>query len=83
MHALRAQRRALQHAEAMLLVDDDEPERVKRDGLLGQRVRADDEVDRAARELREHLAPLRRRAALPVSDATRNRDASSSRRIVR
>ena len=39
----------------------DEAQLVERDGLLGQRVRADDEVDRAARELREHLAPLRRR----------------------
>ena len=71
---LRAQRRALHHAEAMLLVDDDEAQLLKRDGLLGQRVRADDQVHRAARELRQHLAPLRGASTLPVSSATRNRE---------
>ena len=74
MHALRAQRRALQHAEPMLLVDDDEPELVERHRLLGERVRADDEMDRAARELGANLAALAPRVTLPVSDATRNRD---------
>ena len=67
----------------MLLVDDDEAELAERDGLLGERVRADDEVDRAAGELRDASRGASPRVALPVSDATRNRDVSSSRRIVR
>ena len=41
---------ALQHAEAVLLVDDAEPEPLEGDALLDERVRADDEVDVAARD---------------------------------
>ena len=41
MQPLRAQRRALQDAEAMLLVDHRQPELAERDVLLHQRVRAD------------------------------------------
>ena len=63
------------HAEAMLLVDDDQPELVELDRLLGERVRADDEVDRAARELGARISRRFAAVALPVSEATRNRDA--------
>ena len=58
---LRPQRRALQHAEPMLLVDDHQPELAEADRLLDQRMRADDQVQRPAGELRLHLAPLLRR----------------------
>ena len=44
--ALGAERLALLHAEAVLLVDDGEPEPRERRGLLHQRVRADDEQRR-------------------------------------
>ena len=83
MQPLGAQRRALHDAEAVLLVDDDEAERAKLQRLLRQRVRADDQVGGAARDLGVGLAPARGAVRLPVSDAIRNRDASSSRRIVR
>ena len=63
MQALRAQRRALQHAEPVLLVDDRQPELAERDVLLHERVRADHQVQRAAGELREQLAALPRRRA--------------------
>ena len=42
--ALVAQRHALVHAEAMLLVDDDERELIKLDAFLEQRMRADDKL---------------------------------------
>ena len=71
---LGAQRRALQHAEAMLLVDDDQPELAERDVILHERVRADDQVERAAGELRLRLAALprrrARRSAAPRGSAT-------------
>ena len=50
------------------------PSSLKRDVVLDQRMRADDQVDRAARELRLQLAALPRAAWLPVSSATRKRD---------
>ena len=50
---LRAQRGALRDAEPVLLVDDHQPQLVERDRLLHQRVRADDEVRRAALDVRE------------------------------
>jgi hypothetical protein len=54
-------RRALHHAEAMLLVHDGEPEARQRHALLDQRVRADDDLRRGVvRERRQHLAPLLR-----------------------
>ena len=59
--ALVAQRQPLVHAEAVLLVDDDQAELRERDALLHQRVRADDDV-RAARAAR--ASALAR--ALPV-----------------
>ena len=55
----------------MLLVDHDEAELVERHGLLDQRVRADDQMNRAAGELRQRLAPLRAASTLPVSAAPR------------
>ena len=60
---------AVGHAEAMLLVDDDEAEIVKRDLVLEKRVRADDDVEFAAgharRGCRLRSLPLSR----PVSTA--------------
>ena len=47
----------------MLLVDDHQAEPVKSNGVLHERVRADDEVCRAARQFRQHVAPPRRRDA--------------------
>ena len=61
MQPLRSQRRALQDAEAMLLVDDDQAELLEPHVALDQRVRADDQVHGARFDLRE-LAPARRRA---------------------
>ena len=48
--ALLAQRGALLHAEAVLLVDDDDPEGAEAHVVGEQGVRADDEVHRPARE---------------------------------
>ena len=45
----------------MLLVDDDEPELLETDVALDQRVRADDQVQRARFDLRELFAAFRRR----------------------
>ena len=61
MQALGPERRALQHAEPVLLVDDDETELAEADRILHQRMRADGEMDRTAGELRLQLAPLLRR----------------------
>ena len=61
MQPLRAKRRALQHAEAMLLVDDHEAELLELHVALHQRVRADDQMDRARLDFGELLAPRRRR----------------------
>ena len=58
METFRAQGRALQDAEAVLLVDDREPQLAERDVLLHERVRADDQLKRAAGQFREGLAPL-------------------------
>ena len=66
---------ALQHAEPVLLVDDHQPEPVKPDVPLHQRVRADHQVDRAAFDLGELLPPRRggrrRRSAAPRGTARR------------
>ena len=83
LHAFLPQRRALQHAETMLLVDDDEPELLERHGLFSQRVRADDEVHGAARELRQHLPPPRRRQRCRSATRRESATLSSRRRIVR
>ncbi len=61
---LAAQRQPLRDAEAMLLVDDRESEAVERNGVLDQRVRADDELRLAARHGLLRRA-LRRRAKAP------------------
>ena len=47
VHALLHQPQPLQHAEAMLLVDDGEAQLLELDVLLEQRVRADDDVHQA------------------------------------
>ena len=71
---LGAQRRPLHHAEAVLLVDDHQPQLAERDRILHQRVRADDQVERAGGQLRLRLAPLPRRrrcrSAAPSGSAT-------------
>ena len=61
---LGVQRRALAHAEAVLLVDDDDREAVEVHVGLDERVRADDERQLAGRELAEDVAraAARRRA---------------------
>jgi len=61
---LRVQRRALAHAEAVLLVDDDDRQPVEAHVLLDERVRADDERQLAAGELADDVgtADLGRRA---------------------
>ena len=57
-HALRGQRRALAHPEAVLLVDDRERERRKLELVLEQRVRAHDEQRLARGEARLQRPPL-------------------------
>ena len=61
MQPLFAQRRPLQHAEPMLLVDHHQPELPEGDVALDQRVRADHQMDRPVLDLGELLTPLRRR----------------------
>ena len=56
LRALFAQRQALMHAEAMLLIDDHQDERGECDALLEQRVSADDDRRRALAELFERGA---------------------------
>ena len=63
--AFQAQREALMHAEAMLLVDDREPELAEIDLLLKQRVRA----DRDLRLRRSRRAPAPR--ACPCASGCR------------
>ena len=53
--ALRLQRQALVHAEAVLLVDDGEGEVAEHDVRLEQRVRADEDVDLAGGETLEQV----------------------------
>ena len=67
--ALLAQRQALMHAEAVLLVDDHERERGELDALLEQRVRADDE----RRATRGGYARARRCAPCPSAARSRAR----------
>ena len=59
----RTQRRALHDAEAMLFVDDGEPERAEVHRALHERVRADDQMDVAGRKAREQIAPLAARSS--------------------
>ena len=73
---------ALQHAEAMLLVDDDQGQRAELDVLLHQRVRADDQVDVAALDRRQQRRGARPRSIRPLSSATRKRVCASQREIV-
>ena len=60
MHALLHQSEPLQHAEAMLLVDDREPQLLELHVLLEQRVRADHHV---RQPFRHQLLELRLLAA--------------------
>jgi len=64
-----SQRHALVHAEAVLLVDDDERQVAKRDTFLEQRVRADDELRITAGDAVERIAP--RRGALAAAEPGR------------
>jgi hypothetical protein len=50
--------RPLRHAEAVLLVDHDEPQRVELDVVLDERMRADDQAGGAALEVRQDGVPL-------------------------
>ena len=59
-HALFPQRHALVHAEAMLLIDDDEAESTKADAFLEQCVRADDQRSAAIGDRGKGFAPRRR-----------------------
>ena len=68
--AFGAERQALMHAEAMLLVDDGEAEIAEADALLKQRMCADDDVDLARGQSRER-ARARRAVSRPVSKARR------------
>jgi hypothetical protein len=61
--ALLAQRQALVHAEAVLLVDDHQPQPRETDLLLEQRVRADGQRCLAQRQCLQRGAALRRRHA--------------------
>ena len=63
--ALGLEREALMHAEAMLLVDDDEAKVVERNVLLEQRMRADQDVDAARLERVEDARRARVRARGP------------------
>src|SRR5439155_711547 len=56
MQRLRPERRALQYAEPMLLVDDGQSELLEANVALHERVRADDQVDRARVDFGELLA---------------------------
>ena len=56
--ALRSQRRALEHTEAMLLVDDRESQLAECHLLLHERMCADHHLNRSAGELRQDLAAL-------------------------
>ena len=75
--ALAAQHVALLDAEAVLLVDDHDPEGGELDALLEERVGADHDVDLAAVEPGREAAPLRGGDRL-VSSATRTGRSPSS-----
>ena len=62
LEAERLQQLLLRHAEALLLVDDHEPEVLRHDVAREHPVRADEHVDLALRQLGEHLLRLLRRA---------------------
>ena len=55
---LAVERRALAHAEAVLLVDDRERQPARSDRILDQRVGADQQAKLAGGEPLEHVAPL-------------------------
>ena len=54
----------MRHAEALLLVDDEQAEIVKMNVLLQQLVRADDQIDLANGQVVERLFLLLRRAVI-------------------
>ena len=64
MQPLRAQRRALQHAETVLLVDDDQAQRREAHVALDERVRADHQMHAARFDLGQ-LLPARRARRRP------------------
>ena len=73
--SFRLQREPLMHAEPMLLVDHHKSEVAERDGLLEQRVRADENVDATFCERGKDLFPLSAFLA-----AAEERDLQSCRR---
>ena len=89
--ALLLQPQALLHAEAMLLVDDDQGELCEIDALLKQRVRADDDADLAGGDGVERAAARARRLraatpappAGPAAGTSRGSCASAARPAVR
>ena len=60
---LAVERAALVDAEAVLLVDHRDGQAVELDRLLDQRVRADQQLQLAARELAEQVGAAARRAS--------------------
>ena len=60
----------VRHAEALLLVDDDQAEVLERHVLLEQPVRADDDVHRRRRRCRDHVLLLLARVRKRESSAT-------------
>ena len=71
LRRLGVERRALAHAEAVLLVDDDDREAVEAHVGLEQRVRADDERQLAATRACASVSARRDALVEPVSSATR------------
>ena len=59
----RSKRGALHHAEAMLLVDDGQAQRMKIHGALHQRVRAHHQMDVSRGQARQQIAPAQARGS--------------------
>ena len=74
----------MRHAEALLLVDDEQAEIVKMNVLLQQLVRADDQVDLAGLQIEERFFDLcgRAEAGEHVDGDGKRREAAHGREIV-
>ena len=74
----------MRHAEALLLVDDEQAEIVKMNVLLQQLVRADDQIDFAGLQIEERFFDLRRRteAGKHIDGDREGRKAAHGREIV-
>ena len=78
--SLVAKRRALQHAEPMLFVDDDEAQLLESHVALHQRMGADHQVHGCRLRSRPAAVVCAAAVVAPVSSATRNRDACEQSR---